>query len=68
MKTLQQVQCMCVQCTGQGCNQQAADMGGAPGVCSWLLKKGAIRLQILEEGSFNEYFCPSKHTGNFHYE
>ena len=51
MKTLQQVQCMCVQCTGQGCNQQAADMGGAPGVCSWLLKKGAIRLQILEAGA-----------------
>ena len=40
----------------------------AAAVCSWLLKKGAIRLQILEEGSFNEYFCPSKHTGNFHYE
>ena len=26
-------------------------MGGAPGVCSWLLKKGAIRLQILEAGA-----------------
>ena len=63
MKTLQRVQCMCVQCTGQGCNQQAADMGGAP--CSSnvqvLLKKAAIRLQLIWEGfSLNEKLLPFK--------
>ena len=54
MKTMQQVQCMC-ECTRQGCDLQAADMGGAPCSCSVQLAFEEGGNQAIDMEGFRYY-------------